>query len=123
MFLKKIIIAACMAILGCGSVFAQHGKQAIGGNLSYGTEIESGGIGLKYQFTRAYMNNIYRVTGMTEACKASGAELNDDFGFSTVDLKGKDIGYGNRNWKNIYSVSNSIQVIKKWYEKQNTLSC
>lgn len=40
-------------------------------------------------YTRAYMNNIYRVTGMTEACKASGAELNDDFGFSTVDLKGK----------------------------------
>ena len=40
-------------------------------------------------YTRAYMNNVYRVTGMTEACKASGAELNDDFGFSTVDLKGK----------------------------------
>lgn len=36
-------------------------------------------------YTRAYMNNIYRVTGMTEACKASGAELNDDFGFSTVE--------------------------------------
>ena len=39
--MKKIIIAACMALLGCGSVFAQQGKQAIGGNLSYGTEIES----------------------------------------------------------------------------------
>ena len=35
--MKKIIIAACMALLGCGSVFAQQGKQAIGGNLSYGT--------------------------------------------------------------------------------------
>lgn len=45
--MKKIIIAACMALLGCGSVFAQQGKQAIGGNLSYGTEIESVGIGLK----------------------------------------------------------------------------
>ena len=44
--MKKIIIAACMALLGCGSVFAQQGKQAIGGNLSYGTEIESVGIGL-----------------------------------------------------------------------------
>ena len=31
--MKKIIIAACMALLGCGSVFAQQGKQAIGGNL------------------------------------------------------------------------------------------
>lgn len=30
--------------------FAQQGKQAIGGNLSYGTEIESVGIGLKYQY-------------------------------------------------------------------------
>ena len=48
--MKKIIIAACMALLGCGSVFAQQGKQAIGGNLSYGTEIESVGIGLKYQY-------------------------------------------------------------------------
>lgn len=47
---EKIIIAACMALLGCGSVFAQQGKQAIGGNLSYGTEIESVGIGLKYQY-------------------------------------------------------------------------
>ena len=36
--MKKIIIAACMALLGCGSVFAQQGKQAIGGNLSYGTD-------------------------------------------------------------------------------------
>ena len=25
--MKKIIIAACMALLGCGSVFAQQGKQ------------------------------------------------------------------------------------------------
>ena len=48
--MKKINIAACMALLGCGSVFAQQGKQAIGGNLSYGTEIESVGIGLKYQY-------------------------------------------------------------------------
>ena len=24
--MKKIIIAACMALLGCGSVFAQQGK-------------------------------------------------------------------------------------------------
>lgn len=47
---EKIIIAAYMALLGCGSVFAQQGKQAIGGNLSYGTEIESVGIGLKYQY-------------------------------------------------------------------------
>ena len=39
--MKKIIIAACMTLLSFSSVFAQKGKQAIGGNLSYGTEIES----------------------------------------------------------------------------------
>ena len=39
-----------MTLLSFSSVFAQKGKQAIGGNLSYGTEIESVGIGLKYQY-------------------------------------------------------------------------
>ena len=43
--MKKIIIAACMTLLSFSSVFAQKGKQAIGGNLSYGTEIESIGLG------------------------------------------------------------------------------
>ena len=56
--MKKIIIAACMALLGCGSVFAQQGKQAIGGNLSYGTEIESVGIGLKYQYNLKSASNL-----------------------------------------------------------------
>ena len=60
--MKKIIIAACMALLGCGSVFAQQGKQAIGGNLSYGTEIESVGIGLKYQYniTDQYQRSLFQ---------------------------------------------------------------
>lgn len=40
-------------------------------------------------YTRAYMSNVYRVTGMTEACRASGAELNDDFGYTVVDLNGR----------------------------------
>ncbi len=48
--MKKIIIAACMTLLSFSSVFAQQGKQAIGSNLSYGTEIESIGLGLKYQY-------------------------------------------------------------------------
>ena len=47
--MKKIIIAACMTLLGL-VLFCTKGKQAIGGNLSYGTEIESVGIGLKYQY-------------------------------------------------------------------------
>lgn len=48
--MKKFIIAACMMLIGFGSAFAQQGKQAIGGNLSYGTEIESVGLGVKYQY-------------------------------------------------------------------------
>lgn len=48
--MKKVIIAACMMLIGLGNAFAQQGKQAIGGNLSYGTEIESVGLGLKYQY-------------------------------------------------------------------------
>ena len=47
---KKLLLPHAWHFLGCGSVFAQQGKQAIGGNLSYGTEIESVGIGLKYQY-------------------------------------------------------------------------
>lgn len=47
--MKKFIIAACMMLIGFSSAFAQQGKQAIGGNLSYGTEIESVGLGVKYQ--------------------------------------------------------------------------
>lgn len=48
--MKKVIIAACMMLLGISSAFAQQGKQAFGGNLSYGTETESVGIGAKYQY-------------------------------------------------------------------------
>ena len=45
--MKKIIIAACMTLLSFSSVFAQKGKQAIGGNLSYGTEIKRIGMSPK----------------------------------------------------------------------------
>lgn len=48
--MKRFILAACMASLGLGAAFAQQGKQAFGGHLSYGTEIESIGIGIKYQY-------------------------------------------------------------------------
>ena len=60
--MKKIIIAACMALLGCGSVFAQQGKQAIGGNLSYGTEIESVGIGLKLSLIHISCSHVISAT-------------------------------------------------------------
>lgn len=48
--MKKFLIASCMLFISLSSAFAQQGKQAIGGNLSYGTEIESVGLGVKYQY-------------------------------------------------------------------------
>lgn len=56
--MKKIIIAACMTLLSFSSVFAQKGKQAIGGNLSYGTEIESIGLGLKYLLIKSESSHL-----------------------------------------------------------------
>lgn len=47
---KKFIVAACMAFIGLGITFAQEGRQAIGFNLNYGTEVENLGIGVKYQY-------------------------------------------------------------------------
>ncbi|WP_455674611.1 porin family protein [Phocaeicola sp.] len=48
--MKKLIILAGMLVLMACSAFAQQGKQAFGFHLGYGTEIESVGIGLKYQY-------------------------------------------------------------------------
>ncbi len=68
--MKKIIIAACMTLLSFSSVFAQKGKQAIGGNLSYGTEIESIGLGLKYQYN--ITDQIRNQTSNNYCCKNDG---------------------------------------------------
>lgn len=46
---KFLFLAICFLMVAAGS-FAQKGKQAIGFGLSYGTEIESVGLGLKYQY-------------------------------------------------------------------------
>lgn len=40
-------------------------------------------------FTHTFMSNVYRVTGMVDACKFSGAKLNDNFDYSLVDIGGK----------------------------------
>ena len=48
--MKKLIVLFSMMFFIMGSAFAQKGIQAAGVNLSYGTEIESFGIGLKYQY-------------------------------------------------------------------------
>ena len=48
--MKKFIVLFSMMFFIMGSAFAQKGIQAAGVHLSYGTEIESFGIGLKYQY-------------------------------------------------------------------------
>ena len=48
--MKKFIVLFSMMFFIRGSAFAQKGIQAAGVHLSYGTEIESFGIGIKYQY-------------------------------------------------------------------------
>ena len=48
--MKKLIVLFSMMFFIMGSAFAQKGIQAAGIHLSYGTEIESFGIGVKYQY-------------------------------------------------------------------------
>ena len=48
--MKKLIVLFSMVFFIMGSAFAQKGIQAAGIHLSYGTEIESFGIGVKYQY-------------------------------------------------------------------------
>lgn len=42
--MKKLLILACMLVLFVCGVHAQQGKQALGFQVGYGTEIESVGI-------------------------------------------------------------------------------
>ena len=48
--MKKFIVLFSMMFFIMGNTFAQKGIQAVGVHLSYGTEIESFGIGVKYQY-------------------------------------------------------------------------
>ena len=54
--MKKLIVLFSMMFFIMGSAFAQQGIQAAGVHLTYGTEIESFGIGVKYQYNIS--NNI-----------------------------------------------------------------
>ncbi|MEG2015354.1 MAG: DUF362 domain-containing protein, partial [Clostridia bacterium] len=40
------------------------------------------------QYTKGYMENVYRVTQMNIATERSGAKLNSDFDFTNVDING-----------------------------------
>lgn len=48
--MKKLVVLFSMMLFIMGSAFAQKGIQAGGVHLAYGTEIESVGIGVKYQY-------------------------------------------------------------------------
>lgn len=48
--MKKIFILLITLFSLSAGVYAQKGKQAIGFGLGYGTEIESLGLGIKYQY-------------------------------------------------------------------------
>ena len=48
--MKKLLVLCCMMFFIMNSTFAQKGIQAVGIHMSNGTEIESIGIGFKYQY-------------------------------------------------------------------------
>ena len=50
--MKKIITLVCAMVLGVGFMYAQvqQGQTAVGANLVYGSEIESMGVGARFQY-------------------------------------------------------------------------
>lgn len=48
--MKKSLALAIAALIGIASASAQRGQMAVGGNLLYGTEINSVGLGAKFQY-------------------------------------------------------------------------
>ena len=56
--MKKIFIFLGLMFVMLSSTYAQKGRQAIGFGLSYGTEIESAGLGIKYQYNMGQRNNL-----------------------------------------------------------------
>ena len=129
--MKKIIIAACMALLGCGSVFAQQGKQAIGGNLSYGTEIESIGdscynlartINRKHRsdmdFTPKQYDHIHQMFQLTDDALSQMISLVEDE-HHVVDVnKSFNIENEINNYRNQLKNQNVLDVNNKEYDYQ-----
>lgn len=48
--MKKIMILFASIVLGIGSISAQKGEKALGVNFNYGSEIETVGLGAKFQY-------------------------------------------------------------------------
>lgn len=73
--MKKLIVLFSMMFFIMGSAFAQKGIQGAGVHLSYGTEIESFGIGVKYQYN--ITNNIRLEPSMNYFFKNNGIDQFD----------------------------------------------
>ena len=73
--MKKLIVLFSMMFFIMGSAFAQKGIQAAGVHLSYGTEIESFGIGVKYQYN--ITNNIRLEPSMNYSFENNGVDQFD----------------------------------------------
>ena len=56
--MKKIFIFLGLMFVMLSGTYAQKGRQAIGFGLSYGTEIESAGLGIKYQYNTPVRDKI-----------------------------------------------------------------
>lgn len=67
--MKKIFIFLGLMFVMLSSTYAQKGRQAIGFGLSYGTEIESAGLGIKYQYN---ITNPLRIEPSFNQCKYVG---------------------------------------------------
>ena len=73
--MKKFIVLFSMMFFIMGSAFAQKGIQTAGVHLSYGTEIESFGIGVKYQYN--ITNNIRLEPSMNYFFEKNGIDMFD----------------------------------------------
>ena len=73
--MKKLIVLFSMMFFIMGSAFAQKGIQAAGVNLNYGTEIESLGIGVKYQYN--FTDNLRFEPSMNYFFENNGVDMFD----------------------------------------------
>ena len=73
--MKKLIVLFSMMFFIMGSAFAQKGIQAAGVHLTYGTEIESFGIGVKYQYN--ITDNIRLEPSMNYFFENNGVDMFD----------------------------------------------
>jgi outer membrane protein X len=59
--MKKIFIFLGLMFVMLSGTYAQKDRQAIGFGLSYGTEIESAGLGIKYRYCPKFCVNGNRI--------------------------------------------------------------